>query len=357
MSINIETVTRQFDMDNDINEYGNGHINDTYLTNPSQYILQRINSNIFTNPKELMNNIDKVTRFLKKKIAADGGNPERETMTIIKTLDGKNLYKYDDNNYFRVYKFVENSLPIEVPESTNDLYEAAKGFAKFQKRLADFPADTLFETIKNFHNTPVRFENLKRAIMEDKAGRAADVKTEIDYALAQEDWIGSVVEGLTDGSIPLRVTHNDTKINNILFDRATRKALCVIDLDTVMPGSMLYDFGDALRIGAATAPEDETDLDKMTFSLENFEAFAKGYAEEMKGSLTEREIELLPLSAKLLTYECGIRFLTDYLEGDTYFKIHRPSQNLDRAKAHFKLVQDIDSKMDKMTEIINKLFK
>ncbi len=357
MSINIETITRQFNLDNDINEYGNGHINDTYLTNPSRYILQRINSNIFTNPKELMNNIDKVTRFLKKKIAADGGNPERETMTIIKTLDGKNFYKYDDNNYFRVYKFVENSLPIETPESTDDLYEAAKGFAKFQKRLADFPADTLYETIKNFHNTPVRFETLKKAIMEDKTGRAAEVQAEIDYALAQENWISAVVDGLADGSIPLRVTHNDTKINNILFDRATRKALCVIDLDTVMPGSMLYDFGDALRIGAATAPEDETDLDKMTFSIENFEAFAKGYAEEMKTALTEREIELLPLSAKLLTYECGIRFLTDYLEGDIYFKIHRPSQNLDRAKAHFKLVQDIDSKMDKMTEIINKLFR
>ncbi len=357
MSINIETITRQFNLDNDINEYGNGHINDTYLTNPSQYILQRINSNIFTNPNELMNNIEKVTKFLKKKIAEDGGNPERETMTIIKTFDRKNLFKYDDNNYFRVYKFVENSLAIETPESTDDLYEAAKGFAKFQKRLADFPAETLFETIKNFHNTPIRFENLKKAIKEDKVGRAAEIKEEMEFALAQEKWIGAVVDGLADGSIPLRVTHNDTKINNILFDRATRKALCVIDLDTVMPGSMLYDFGDALRIGAATAPEDEIDLDKMSFNLDAFEAFAKGYAEELADSLTEREIELLPLSAKLLTYECGIRFLTDYLEGDTYFKIHRPNQNLDRARAHFKLVRDIDSKTETMTEIINKLFK
>ncbi len=357
MNINIESVTREFNLDNDINEYGNGHINDTYLTNPSQYILQRINSNIFTNPKELMNNIEKVTRFLKKKIAADGGNPDRETMTVIKTLDGKNLYKYDDDNYFRVYKFVENSLPIETPEGTGDLYEAAKGFAKFQKRLADFPADTLYETIKDFHNTPVRFENLKKAIIEDKAGRVSEVQGEIDFAFAQESWISAVTDGLADGSIPLRVTHNDTKINNILFDRTTRKALCVIDLDTVMPGSMLYDFGDALRIGAATAAEDETDLNKVTFNLEAFEAFATGYAEEMKDSLTEREIQLLPLSAKLLTFECGIRFLTDYLEGDTYFKIHRPAHNLDRAKSQFKLVQDIDSKLEMMTEIINKLFK
>ncbi len=357
MSINIETITRQFNLDNDINEYGNGHINDTYVTNPSQYILQRINSSVFTNPTELMKNVEKVTKFLKKKITMDGGNPERETMTIIKTFDRKNLYRYDDNNYFRVYKFVENSLAIETPEGPEDLYEAAKGFAKFQKRLADFPVETLFETIKDFHNTPVRFENLKKAISENKAGRVSGVKEEIDFALAQGTWIGVIVQGLNDGSIPLRVTHNDTKINNILFDAATRKALCVIDLDTVMPGSMLYDFGDALRIGAATAPEDETDLDKMSFNLESFEAFARGFAEELADTLTEREVELLPLSAKLLTYECGIRFLTDYLNGDTYFKIHRPNQNLDRARAHFKLVRDIDSKMDKMTEIINKLFK
>ncbi len=357
MSINIETITRQFNLDNDIGEYGNGHINDTYVTNPTQYILQRINTNIFTNPKELMNNIEKVTKFLKKKIAQEGGNPERETMTIIKTLDCKNLYKYDDSNYFRVYEFVEGSLAIETPESSEDLYEAAKGFAKFQKRLADFPVDTLYETIKNFHNTPIRFEALKKAISEDKMGRAAEVKEEIEFALAQENWISSVTDGLADGSIPLRVTHNDTKINNILFDRATRKALCVIDLDTVMPGSMLYDFGDALRIGAATAAEDERDLAKVNFDLEAFEAFAKGYAEEMASSLTTRELELLPLSAKLMTYECGIRFLTDYLEGDTYFKIHRPSHNLDRTRTQFKLVKDMDSKMDKMTEIINKYYK
>ncbi len=356
MSINIETVTRNFNMDNDIGEYGNGHINDTYITNPSQYILQRINTNIFKNPNELMSNIEKVTKFLKKKISHDGGNPERETMTIVKTLDRKNLFKYDENNYFRVYKYVENSLAIETPESTEDLYQAAKGFAKFQKRLADFPADTLFETIKNFHNTPVRFEALKKAIAEDKMNRVFEVQAEIEFALKQENWISTVVDGLADGSIPLRVTHNDTKINNILFDAATRKALCVIDLDTVMPGSMLYDFGDALRVGAATAAEDETDLDKVGFDLDAFEAFARGYAEEMAGELTEREIELLPLSAKLLTYECGIRFLTDYLEGDTYFKIHRPNHNLNRTRSQFKLVEAIDASMEQMTALIQKLF-
>ncbi len=357
MSVKMEVLNKQFNLKNDVNEYGNGHINDTYLANRSQYIIQRINTNIFKNPYELMMNIERVTDFLRDKIVQDGGNPERETMTIIKTKDGNNYYEDEDGNCFRVYKFVEGSLPIETPQNTNDLYEAAKGFAKFQKRLADFPADTLHETIKDFHNTPVRFETLKNAIKDDVAGRAAEVESEIEFALAQEEWISAVVNGLADGTIPLRVTHNDTKINNILFDAATRKSLCVIDLDTVMPGSMLYDFGDALRVGAATAAEDEAALDKVTFDLEAFEAFAKGYAEEMSGELTDREIELLPLSAKLLTYECGIRFLTDYLQGDTYFKIHRPKHNLDRARAQFKLVMDIESKMEQMVEIINKLFK
>jgi len=244
---------------------------------------------------------------------------------------------------------------VEEAENLEQLYSAAKGFAKFQKRLADFPAEKLSETIKDFHNTPKRFENLEKAIKEDKMGRAESVKEEIKFALAQKEWISAVVDGIADGSIPLRVTHNDTKINNILFDAATMDAICVIDLDTVMSGSMLYDFGDALRIGASTAAEDEVDLSKVSFDLEAFEAFSKGYMKEMKDTLTEREIELLPLSAKLLTYECGIRFLTDYLEGDTYFKIHRPEHNIDRARTQLKLVADMTEKFEKMQNIIKSL--
>lgn len=198
---------------------------------------------------------------------------------------------------------------------------------------------------------------MKKAIAEDKLGRLDSVREEVDFALAQEGWISAVTDGLKDKSIPLRVTHNDTKINNILFDADTLEGLCVIDLDTVMPGSMLYDFGDALRIGAATAAEDETDLSKVNFNIDAFEAFSKGYAEEMANNLTEREIELLPLSAKLLTYECGIRFLTDYLVGDTYFKIHRPNHNLDRARTQFKLVRSIDDQFAEMKAITAKLFK
>ena len=221
--------------------------------------------------------------------------------------------------------------------------------------LDDYPAKTLFETIVNFHNTPSRVNDLKEAIKNDKAGRAASVQKEIDFALDCAEFASVVTDGLSDGSIPLRVTHNDTKINNILFDEKTGEAICVIDLDTVMPGSALYDFGDALRMGASTGAEDEVDLDLVNFDCESFKSFAKGYLSEMKDKLCQREIELLPFSAKLLTYECGIRFLTDYLNGDTYFKIHREHHNLDRARNQFKLVYDIAKKENELSEIIKEL--
>ncbi len=354
--VKLSDVIKEFDLDASLSSYGNGHINDTYLIQPNKYILQRINTAIFKNPDTLMENIMNVTEFLKNRITSEGGDPDRETLSVVKTRDGKNFYKYDENNCFRVYKFITDTIPIETADKPEQLYNAARGFAKFQKRLSDFPADTLYETIENFHNTPVRYNNLLEAIENDVMGRAKNVKEEIDFALAQKEWIGQVIDGLADGSIPLRVTHNDTKINNVLFDKDTEEAVCVIDLDTVMPGSLLYDFGDALRIGAATAPEDETDLSKLWFDLDYFKAFSKGFAEEIGDSLTEKEIELLPLSAKLLTYECGIRFLTDYLNGDTYFKIHRPNHNLDRARTQFKLVQDMDTKFDEMKRIVRELY-
>ena len=352
------TVLKRFDfeMDKDASAYGNGHINETYIVKP-KYIVQRINTDIFKTPYELMDNIVAVTEFLKEKIIANGGDPLRETLTVIKTVDNENLYKADENNYYRCYEFIKDSLAIETVEDPHDLYEAAKAFALFQKRLADFPAGDLSETIKDFHNTPKRYEALLEAIKNDVKGRAASVKDEIEFALAQKEWISCVTDGLADGSIPLRVTHNDTKINNVLFDKNTRKAICVIDLDTVMPGSLLYDYGDALRIGAASGAEDETDLDKIWFRLDLFEAFTKGFAEELGNTLTPREIELLATSAKLLTYECGIRFLTDYLNGDTYFKIHREHHNLDRCRTQFKLIKDMNEKMDEMNAIVDKYFK
>lgn len=349
--LNLNYVLSKFDIDSNIEAYGNGHINDTYRTSADDYILQRINVSVFKDPDAMMENIENVTAFLREKIVAEGGDPSRETMTVIKTHDGDRCYKVDDENVFRVYSFIKDTISIDQG-TKEEMYEAGKCFGKFQKRLDDYPADTLAEVIKDFHNTPKRVEAFEQAVKEDKAGRAASVSEEIEFVRSCANFASVVTDGIADGSIPLRVTHNDTKINNLLFDANTRKAICVIDLDTVMPGSALYDFGDALRIGASTAPEDETNLDLVKFDKEIFGMFAKGYFEEMKEKLTEREIELLPFSAKLLTFECGMRFLTDYLNGDTYFKIHRENHNLDRARNQFKLVREIDAMEEELLAMI-----
>ncbi len=355
--INQNEVLKHFEIGPVTESYGNGHINDTYLVTMPRYILQRINTSIFQNPDELMENIENVTSFLREKLKKDGGDFQRGTLTVVPTVDGKRYYKLDDKNVFRVYRFVEGTKTIENSKTPEDLYEAGVGFGHFQKLLADFPVEKLHETIRDFHHTPKRIEALRQAIREDKAGRAGSVQKEIDFALENASWAGSVVKGMEEGRIPVRVTHNDTKINNILFDQHTGKAVCVIDLDTVMPGSMLYDFGDALRIGGSTAAEDEVDLNKVWFDERAFEAFAKGYLSEMREALTEDELALLPLSAKLMTYECGIRFLTDYLNGDTYFKIHREHHNLDRARNQFKLVADIAEKEPRLAQMVQEAIR
>ncbi len=354
-NVDMKKIFEAFNIDFNIAPYGNGHINDTYCSNPTQYIIQRINTNVFTNPDELMGNIVNVTEFLKEKISAAGGDPDRETLTVVRTVDGKDYFRYDENNVYRVYTFIDGTKTVETDKTTEDLYNAGKGFGKFQQMLADFPVEKLHETIKDFHNTPKRVEALKTAIAEDKAGRAASVADEIEFALKNAEFASTVVDLMADGEVPARVTHNDTKINNILFDAKTSEAVAVIDLDTVMPGSMLYDFGDALRMGASTAAEDETDLDKVHVDRECFKYFAKGYLEETKDVLTPMEIELLPFSMKLLTYECGIRFLTDYLNGDTYFKIHRENHNLDRARNQFKLVFELNEIEDELKETVKSL--
>lgn len=353
--VNLNAILDQFVSDCKIAPYGDGHINDTYLTSSRQFILQRINTKIFKDYEQLMNNIDGVTSFLKEKIKAAGGNPERETLTVIKTKDGKNYYKTEDGDVYRLYIYIDNSVARSVVTDPVQLYHAGKAFGKFQFMLADYPAENLFEVIPDFHNTRKRFEALKEAIENDIAGRKHLVEKEIEFALSQEHYIDTVVDGLASGELPLRVTHNDTKINNVLFDKDTEEGLCVIDLDTVMPGSLLYDFGDALRAGATTGAEDETDLSKVWFDMYAFKNFAKGFLEYTNASMTDKEAELLPLSAKLLTYECGIRFLTDYLNGDTYFKIHREHHNLDRARNQFKLVEDMTNKEAEMMSIINQL--
>ena len=347
-------ILQHFEIETNAESYGNGHINDTYLVTMPRYILQRINTSIFTNPDELMDNIENVTAFLRRKLIAAGGDADRGTLTVVPAKDGGKYYKVDDNNVFRVYRFIEGTKTIENSKTAEDLYEAGVGFGNFQKLLADFPVDRLYETIRDFHHTPKRIEALREAVREDKAGRAESVKKEIEFALENAGWADSVVKGMEDGRIPVRVTHNDTKINNILFDQESGKAVCVIDLDTVMPGSALYDFGDVLRMGGSSAAEDETDLDKVWFEVSAFEAFARGYLSEMKDALTETDIALLPLSVKLMTYECGIRFLTDYLNGDTYFKIHREHHNLDRARNQFKLVADISAREAVLAEAVER---
>ena len=332
--------------------YGDGLINNTYrfVVNGTAYLMQKINTIVFENPVGLMDNFVNVTEYLKKVIIAEGGNPERDTLTAIKTLDGKNLV-YNEFGAYRVMLFID-AISINSAENPEQLRVVGGCFGKFQNMLADYPADTLFEVIPDFHNTPKRFENLEKAIKENAAGRLADVTAEVEYALSMKNRVGAVIEGFKEGSIPLRVSHNDTKLNNVLLDRNTYEGVCVIDLDTVMPGSYLYDYGDALRFAGNNTIEDDPDLSKVFLDFDKFAAFTKGYFSEVKSVLTEKEIELLPFAVELMTFECGIRFLTDYLNGDTYFKTKYPEHNLVRARNQFKLAQDIDSKLQKMADYI-----
>lgn len=341
--------------------YGNGHINDTFLVRcqtadntEKRYILQRMNHDIFKNPPQLMENMVHVTKYLRKKILSQGGDPDRETLNVLKTQGGADCYQDSGNNYWRVFSFIENSMCLEKVENAKDFYDSGAAFGNFQRMLADYPAETLHETIPNFHNTPSRLQDFQKAVRTGDKERAALAQREISFVLDRAREASVLTDLLSEGKLPLRVTHNDTKLNNILFDADTHKALCIIDLDTVMPGLSLYDFGDSIRFGANTGAEDETDLTKVGLDLGLFEAFTKGYLEGCKGSLTAKEIEMLPMGAKLMTYECGMRFLADFLTGDHYFKVHRGNHNLDRARTQFQLVADMETKWDEMTAIVQK---
>lgn len=341
--------------------FGSGHINDTYLLTfeigdmgEMKVILQRMNREIFTKPVELMENIVGVIAHLRKKIIENGGNPERETLNIIPAKDGKAYFVDSKGEYWRSYKFITDATCYDRVEKPEDFYESAAAFGNFQRMLADYPADTLYETIEGFHDTRARFQVFKQAVEKDVCGRADSVRKEIQFVLDHEDVAKVFGELQEKGEIPLRVTHNDTKLNNIMIDNVTRKGICVIDLDTVMPGLVMNDFGDSIRFGASTAAEDERDLSKVSCSMELYETYVKGFLEGCAGSLTPKEVELLPMGAKVMTYECGMRFLTDYLQGDHYFKIHREGHNLDRARTQFKLVEDMEAKWDVMQEIVRK---
>ena len=329
--------------------YGCGHINVTYLVvteSGHRYILQKISNRAFPDVAGLQENIAAVTRHLHSQIEDPNG-----ALTLIPTLEGETWYHHDVDSDWRIYDFIENSICLQAPESPEDFYQSAIAFGTFQQQLSGFPADTLHETIRNFHNTPDRFRLFREALEKDAAHRAKDVGEEIDFALRHEQIGGKLMGMLKSGELPLRVTHNDTKLNNVMLSAATRTPLCVIDLDTTMPGLSAYDFGDSIRFGAATAAEDEKDLSKVTMSLELFRIFTRGFLKACPG-LTQKEREVLPLGALTMTLECGVRFLTDYLDGDHYFGIHYPEQNLDRCRTQFKLVSDMESKLEQMAKIV-----
>ena len=330
--------------------YGNGHINETFLvTNQAgrRYILQRINRGIFKDVPALMRNIAGVTQFLARRYG-----DARRSLHLVPTDAGEIYLRDEAGEYWRMYDFVTDSLCLEAAETQEDFRQSALAFGEFQRALADYPAAELSEIIPHFHDTPDRYRQLHEAIERDSCNRLREVRAEVDFALAREPEAGALMRALADGTLPLRVTHNDTKLNNVLLDAATRKALCVIDLDTVMPGLTAFDFGDSIRFGAATAPEDTRELEKMEMSLDLYETFASGFVAACGGALTEAERSSLPLGAKLMTLECGVRFLTDYLSGDVYFRIHRPEHNLDRCRTQFKLVADMEKKADRMREIV-----
>lgn len=341
--------------------YGSGHINDTYLLKYEighmgalYAILQRMNQEIFKNPLELMENIIGVTEYLKKKIIEVGGDPERETLNLIPAKDGKKYFVDSKGEFWRSYIFITGATSYDKVEKPGDFYESAVAFGKFQGLLADYPANMLHETIAGFHDTKARYQVFQKAVEKDICGRAANVQKEIRFVREHEELAGILGKLREKGEIPVRVTHNDTKLNNIMIDDKTGKGICVIDLDTIMPGLAVNDFGDSIRFGASTGAEDERDLTKVSCDLKLFEIYLKGFLEGCAGNLTGKEIELLPLGAKVMTFECGMRFLTDYLEGDHYFKIHRENHNLDRCRTQFKLVQDMEGKWDKMQEITKK---
>ena len=330
--------------------YGSGHINVTYLVvtqSGRRYILQMINHHTFRDVAGLMENISSVTEHLRRK----SGDPRR-ALTLVPTTSGA-CYLCVQGEYWRMYNFVEDTICLQLPETDEDFYQSAVGFGTFQRMLADFPAANLHETIPNFHNTPDRFRAFIETVERDPMHLAKNVQPEIKFALDRQAEMETIQNALAVGELPLRVTHNDTKLNNVLLDAATRQALCVIDLDTVMPGSSLFDFGDSIRFGAATAAEDEQDLSKVEMSVERFRVFTRGYVRSCPG-LTAKELELLPLGAKTMTMECGIRFLADYLDGDHYFAIHRDGQNLDRCRTQFKLVRCMEESWAQMADIVRR---
>ena len=341
--------------------FGQGHINDTFVvhTQPEneccrRFILQRMSSAAFKRPDQLMENIIGVTEYLGREVEKTGGSREREAMRVIRPRNGEPYYTDSDGGAWRVYPFVEDTVCYQSAETPELFAASGRAFGRFQRLLQGYPAQTLHETIPHFHDTEDRLAKLKAAVAADKLGRAAECRAEIDFMMAREKDCSAALQALRDGILPLRVTHNDTKLNNVLMDKTTGEGICIIDLDTVMPGLSINDFGDSIRFGANHSAEDETDLSKVNRDVDLFEAYTQAFLEGAGGTLTEKEIEYLPWGAKLMTLECGMRFLTDYLEGDVYFHISRERQNLDRCRTQCKLVQDMEARWDELAAIAAK---
>lgn len=336
--------------------YGNGHIADTFLVccdnsgETKRYILQRMNRNVFKNPEKLMSNIERVTAYLRERT-----DDARTVMCLVPTVDNASYIVDDSGEYWRMYDFIEDSLCLEKPETKEDFYQSAIAFGRFQQTLNGFPAEELYETIPDFHNTPKRYRDFLEAVKNDVCGRADSVQEEIAFVKARKDFYSVLNDANKAGKLPLRVTHNDTKINNVMLDAATRTALCVIDLDTIMPGFSVTDFGDSIRFGANTAAEDEPDISKVKLDLELFDIYAKGFIHGCGGALDTEEILLMPEGAKMMTVECGMRFLTDYLQGDTYFKTKYPEHNLVRCRTQLQLVLEMEKHWDEMKSIVRNL--
>lgn len=343
--------------------YGSGHINHTYRlvceegSNEYAYILQQMNQEVFKDIPGLMSNVKGVTSFLRRQIIKDHGDPDRETLNLVPTRDGQDYYRDSLGYFWRMYLFISRATCYNLVEKPEDFYQSGKAFGRFQCLLADFPAEKLHETIPNFHNTPVRFDTFEKAVREDVIGRAGQVAEEIAFIRERKDDMGLALRLKEEGKLPVRVSHNDTKLNNIMIDDSTGQALCIIDLDTIMPGFSIFDYGDSIRFGANTAEEDEQDLSRVSLSLPLFEIYTKGFLEGSSGRLTRTEIELLPYGAKMMTLECGMRFLTDYLQGDVYFHISREGHNLDRCRTQLALVADMERKWKDMTDIVRKYQK